>query len=112
VPPTSPWASCAALTRSRLASADSERGRLAGAKSVIVVLVDIRIGITNSPREISFESAEKPADVEKVVAEALDGKKTYFTLKDAKGKVFLIPTAGLAYVEVGSEERGRVGFVS
>lgn len=93
-------------------SADSERGSPAPAKSVIVVLVDIRIGIANSPREISFESAETPADVEKVVADALDGKKSYFTLKDAKGKVFLIPTAGLAYVEVGSEERGRVGFVS
>lgn len=74
--------------------------------------MDIRIGIANSPREISFESAETPADVEKVVADALDGNKSYFTLKDSKGKVFLIPTSGLAYVEVGSEERGRVGFVS
>ncbi|MCU1528965.1 MAG: ATP-binding protein [Frondihabitans sp.] len=76
------------------------------------MLVDIRIGITNSPREISLESAEKPADVEKVVASALDGGKSYFTLTDVKGKVFLIPTAGVAYIEVGSEERGRVGFVS
>ncbi|RKR74882.1 DUF3107 domain-containing protein [Frondihabitans australicus] len=74
--------------------------------------MDIRIGIANSPREISFESNQTPADVEKVVADALDSKKTYFTLKDAKGKVFLVPTAGVAYVEVGSEERGRVGFVS
>jgi hypothetical protein len=76
------------------------------------VLVDIRIGITNSPREISLESNEKPSDVEKVVADALDGSKSYFTLTDIKGKVFLIPTAGVAYIEVGSEERGRVGFVS
>lgn len=76
------------------------------------MFVDIRIGIANSPREISFESAQSPADVEKVVADALDGSKSYFTLSDTKGKVFLVPTAGLAYVEVGSEERGRVGFVS
>jgi Protein of unknown function (DUF3107) len=74
--------------------------------------VDIRIGITNSPREISLESASKPADVEKVVADALDSGKSYFTLTDVKGKVFLIPTAGVAYIEVGSEERGRVGFVN
>jgi hypothetical protein len=80
--------------------------------SVIVILVDIRIGIANSPREISFESAQTPADVEKIVADALEKNASYFTLKDVKGKVFLIPTAGLAYVEVGSEERGRVGFVS
>lgn len=96
----------------RASSAVSERARPRPRESDIVFLVDIRIGIANSPREISFESAETPADVEKVIADALDGKKTYFTLKDSKGKVFLIPTAGLAYVEVGSEERGRVGFVS
>lgn len=76
------------------------------------MVVDIRIGITNSPREISLESTQTPADVEKVVADALEGSKAYFTLKDSKGKVFLIPTAGVAYVEVGSEERGRVGFVN
>lgn len=74
--------------------------------------MDIRIGIANSPREIALESDDSPADVEKVVADALDGSKTYFSLKDSKGKVYLIPTAGLAYVEVGSAERGRVGFVS
>jgi hypothetical protein len=90
----------------------SERARPRPRESDIVVLVDIRIGIANSPREISFESAQTPADVEKVIADALDGSKTYFTLKDSKGKFFLVPTAGLAYVEVGSEERGRVGFVN
>ncbi|ROQ38431.1 uncharacterized protein DUF3107 [Frondihabitans sp. PhB188] len=74
--------------------------------------MDIRIGIANSPREIAIESTDSPADVEKVIADALDGSKTYFTLKDNKGKVYLIPTAGLAYVEVGSVERGRVGFVN
>jgi hypothetical protein len=113
VPPTSPLVIL--RPRGRVAtrpSADSERGSTAGAKSVIVVLVDIRIGIANSPREISFESAQSPADVEKVVADALDGSKSYFTLSDVKGKVFIVPTAGLAYIEVGSEERGRVGFVS
>ena len=36
--------------------------------------VDIRIGIANSPREITFESTQT-ADVEKVVADALDGAR-------------------------------------
>jgi len=74
-------------------------------------LVDIRIGITNSPREISFETSQSAAEVEKVVADALDGGKSYVTLADAKGKTYLVPTASLAYVEVGSEESRRVGFV-
>ena len=73
--------------------------------------MDIRIGIANSPREISFETAQSAADVEKVVAEALDGGKSYVTLSDSKGKTYLVPTASLSYVEVGTEESRRVGFV-
>jgi len=74
--------------------------------------VDIRIGITNSPREISFETAQTAGEVEKVVGDALDGGKSYVTLADSKGKTYLVPTASLAYVEVGSEESRKVGFVS
>jgi hypothetical protein len=74
-------------------------------------LVDIRIGIANSPREISFETSQSAAEVEKVVADALDGGKSYVTLADSKGKTYLVPTASLAYIEVGSEESRRVGFV-
>jgi hypothetical protein len=69
--------------------------------------VDIRIGITNSPREISFETSQTATEVEAVVADALDGGKSYVTLADSKGKTYLVPTASLAYVEVGSEENRR-----
>ena len=34
------------------------------------------------------------------------------TLAGSKGKTYLVPTASLAYVEVGSDENRRVGFVS
>jgi hypothetical protein len=74
-------------------------------------VVDIRIGIANSPREISFKTSQSASDVEAVVAQALDGGKSYVTLSDSKGKTYLVPTASLAYVEVGSEESRRVGFV-
>lgn len=74
--------------------------------------VDIRIGIANSPREITFETSQSASDVEKVVADALSGGGTHVTLSDSKGKTFIVPTAALAYVEVGSEENRRVGFVS
>jgi hypothetical protein len=33
------------------------------------------------------------------------------TFADSKGNSYLIPTAGLAYVELGTEELRRVGFV-
>ena len=74
--------------------------------------VDIRIGIANSPREISFESSQTSSEVEKIVADALDGNATFLKLSDDKGKVYLVPVASLSYVEVGSEESRRIGFVA
>ena len=75
-------------------------------------LVDIRIGIANSPREISFESAQTSADVEKVVADALQSDAKFVKLSDDKGKIYIVPTASLSYIEVGSEESRRIGFVA
>jgi hypothetical protein len=74
--------------------------------------VDISIGITNSPREISFESSQTAAEVEAVVATALETGSAFIKLVDSKGKVFIVPTASLSYVEVGSETSRRVGFVA
>jgi hypothetical protein len=76
------------------------------------VLVDIRIGIANSPREISFESSQAQAEIEKLVAQALDSKGTFLRLTDDKGKAYIVPIASLAYVEIGSEESRRIGFVA
>lgn len=74
--------------------------------------MDIRIGIANSPREIAFESSQSSAEVEKVVAAALDSDAKFVKLVDSKGNVYLVPSASLAYLEIGSEESRRVGFVA
>jgi len=74
--------------------------------------VDIRIGIANSPREISFESTQSSAEVEKIVAAALDSDAKFVKLTDGKGNIYLVPVASLAYLEIGSEESRRVGFVA
>ena len=74
--------------------------------------VDIRIGITNSPRELYFESEQSAAAVEKLVADALGSDAKYLTLSDDKGKLYIVPIAALAYVELGSEESRRIGFVA
>ncbi|MFB2581650.1 DUF3107 domain-containing protein [Herbiconiux sp. P15] len=73
--------------------------------------MDIRIGIANSPRELNFESSQSPAEIEKIVADALGSAGTHVTLTDSKGKVYVVPTTALTYVEIGSEESRRVGFV-
>jgi hypothetical protein len=74
--------------------------------------VDIRIGIVNSPRELSFESSQTAAEIEKAVADALSADAKFIKLTDDKGKVYIVPTASFAYLEVGSEESRRVGFVA
>ncbi len=74
--------------------------------------MDIRIGIANSPREISFETSQSAADIEKVIADALGSDAKFFKLSDDKGKVYIVPVASFSYIEVGSETSRRVGFVA
>lgn len=74
--------------------------------------MEIRIGIANTGRELSFETDETAAAVKKSVASALDAGATHVTFADSKGNSYIIPTTGLAYIELGTEESRRVGFVA
>jgi hypothetical protein len=74
--------------------------------------VDIRIGIANSPRELNIESSQTPAEVEKIVSAALESEAKFIKLTDEKGKLYIVPVASFSYLEMGGEERGRVGFVA
>ena len=75
--------------------------------------MDVRIGITHTPKELEVEMPED-ADRDKVVAEIEKLLKTgdgVLWLTDRKGRRIGIPVVKVAYVEVGapSSER-RVGF--
>ena len=74
--------------------------------------MEIRIGIANTGRELSFETSESADAVKKAVASALDSQASHLTFTDAKGGSYIVPTSGLAYIEFGSEEARRVGFVA
>jgi predicted lactoylglutathione lyase len=74
--------------------------------------MDIKIGIRQSAREISFESAQTAAEVESLVAAALEAGAKVLKLVDNKGRLFIVPTDALAYVEIGAEETRRVGFIA
>jgi hypothetical protein len=74
--------------------------------------VDIRIGIANSPREIAFESSQTAEQVQKIIADALESDAKFVTLSDDKGKIYVVPTGSLSYVEIGSESSRRIGFVA
>jgi hypothetical protein len=74
--------------------------------------VEIRIGIANTPRELNFETAADAAAVSASIAAALDGGASHVTLTDSKGNIYIVPTAGLSYIELGTEDVRRVGFVA
>lgn len=74
--------------------------------------MDIKIGIRQSTREIGFESAQTAAEVEALVAQALEAGAKVLKLVDNKGRLFVVPTDALAYVEIGAEETRRVGFIA
>ena len=74
--------------------------------------MEIRIGIINTGRELSFETAASADDVRAQVTGALDQGTAHVTFTDAKGSSYIVPTAQLAYIELGTEETRRVGFVA
>jgi hypothetical protein len=74
--------------------------------------MEIRIGIRNSARELSFETAQSAKEVESAVAAALEAEAKVLKLTDDKGRIYVVPTDALAYVEIGAEETRRVGFIA
>jgi len=73
--------------------------------------VEIRIGIVNAPRELSFESSQTAEEIASQVEAALSSGTGFVRLTDNKGKLYVVPTAGIAYIEIGSDESRRIGFV-
>ena len=72
--------------------------------------VEVKIGITDSPRELVFNSAQTPNEVEKLITEALGNDSGLLALTDEKGRRLLVQTAKIAYVEIGAADIRRVGF--
>ncbi|CAH0131148.1 hypothetical protein SRABI76_00302 [Microbacterium oxydans] len=74
--------------------------------------MEIRIGIINTGRELSFDTGSSAEDVRTQVATALEQNTPHVSFSDVKGNSYIVPTANLAYIELGTEESRRVGFVA
>ena len=72
--------------------------------------MEVRIGIRNVAREVAFESAHTPQQVRAAITDALSSGQQLIELEDDKGGTVLVPTDALAYVEIGAQDKGRVGF--
>jgi len=72
--------------------------------------VEVKIGITDSPRELVFSSTQTPGEVEELVQAALREGSGLLSLSDERGRRFLVQTDKIAYVEIGPADARRVGF--
>ncbi|MDO8308082.1 MAG: DUF3107 domain-containing protein [Actinomycetota bacterium] len=73
--------------------------------------MEVKIGVQDSPREISLESTESQEAVKTAVEKALkDGG--LLTLTDDRGRTVLVSAAKITYVEIGASSSRRVGFGS
>ena len=78
--------------------------------------MDIRIGVTHAPREISLEMPDDEKSITKTKAAvelALEGKSAVLWITDKRGKETAIPAAKIAFVEFGAPNGDRkMGFGS
>lgn len=73
--------------------------------------VDVRIGVTQAPREITVEIDDSGRDELRARVEAvLSGASDVLWLDDRRGRQVAVPAAKIAYVELGSPEERRIGF--
>ena len=72
--------------------------------------MEVKIGVIDSARELIFNSAQTPSEVEKLISDALSKDSGVLALTDEKGRRFLVQSAKIAYVEIGAADVRRVGF--
>ncbi len=77
--------------------------------------MDVRIGVTYSPKELDIELAadtDREA-LKRQIDEALSDQESVLWLVDNHGREYAIPSAKVAYVEMGSpDHERRIGFAS
>lgn len=73
--------------------------------------MEVKIGVNDSPREISLESEDTQDAVTAAVEKAIkDGG--LLRLSDDRGRTVLVAGDKITYVEIGASSSRRVGFGS
>jgi hypothetical protein len=72
--------------------------------------VEVKIGVTDSPRELVVSSGQSADEVESLVADSLKDTKGTLALVDDKGRKVIVPSARIAYVEITPTEQRKLGF--
>jgi hypothetical protein len=76
--------------------------------------VDVRIGVTQAPRELTVEIPDDERDETITHVEAaLGGAVDVLWLTDKRGRRVGVPAAKIAYIEIGTNDGDRrIGFGS
>ncbi|WP_175420613.1 DUF3107 domain-containing protein [Rhodococcus sp. SGAir0479] len=73
--------------------------------------MEVKIGVTDSPRELVVNSPQSADEVEALVTDALSGQANgVLALVDEKERKFLIQASRITYVELGPSDSRKVGF--
>ena len=71
--------------------------------------VEVRIGIADSPRELTIDLTNSADEIEATVARALhEGSHVAFT--DEKGRRLIVPAGKVGFIEVSARAERKVGF--
>jgi hypothetical protein len=77
-------------------------------------LMEVKLGVTDNPKELEIDIDQSAEELTKTVEEALATEtRVVLWLTDSRGRRVGIPTDKLAYIEIGEENpEKRVGFAS
>ena len=74
--------------------------------------MEVKIGVQHVNRELTLDTNQEGDEIEAAVAKALSEGEGLVSLTDIKGRRVIVPTAKIAYIEIGSPTSGQVGFRS
>jgi hypothetical protein len=73
--------------------------------------MQIRIGVQSVPKELVVETSLSADEVEEEIARAVQ-EEGVLSIRDSNGGRVVVPSAKLAYVEIGESGPKSVGFGS
>lgn len=74
--------------------------------------MDVKIGVLHTPREIVLDSTQSQEEVATAVNDALGSGDGLLRLTDKRGRLVMVPTDRIAYVEIAEADNRRVGFAT
>lgn len=73
-------------------------------------MIEVRIGVIDSPKELTLELEQDPKDLVEKINTASGDTTSLLWLTDSKGKRIAVQVGKIAYLEIEPERSRTVGF--